>query len=91
VEAEIEEVTFKELLEDREPGKTAIALQVSGLPESLTTLSRFVKDADRTMAEEVPVTLRCGKAEFILPPASYTSLLSVNALASQPNANASGH
>ena len=64
--------------------------QLGGLPESLTTLSRFITDADRGMAEERPVAVRSGKAEFILPPASYTTLLGSKVIAAQPRTGASG-
>lgn len=64
--------------------------QLGGLPESLTTLRRFITDADRGMAEERPVAVRSGKAEFILPPASYTTLLGSKVTAAQPRTGASG-
>jgi hypothetical protein len=48
---------------------------LAGLPESVTVLRRFITDANRGMEETGRVEARSGKAEFVLPPASFTTLL----------------
>jgi hypothetical protein len=46
-----------------------------GLPETLWALRRFTTDAKRGMEEGSPVVVRSGKAEFLLPSESYTTLM----------------
>ena len=46
-----------------------------GLPESVSALRCFVTDATRGMEESGRVEVRRGKAEFVLSPASYATLL----------------
>ena len=48
---------------------------LAGLLESLTTWSRFITDANRGMEEHGRVEARSGTGEFVLPPASFTTLL----------------
>lgn len=48
---------------------------LTGLPKSVTKLRRRVTDSTRGMEEAAPVEVRGGKAEFVLPLASYTTLL----------------
>ncbi|HRZ58680.1 MAG TPA: hypothetical protein P5525_24840 [Candidatus Paceibacterota bacterium] len=49
---------------------------LTGLPESVTAWRRFVTDAHRGMEEHGRVEVRSGTADFVLPPASFTTLLS---------------
>lgn len=46
-----------------------------GLPESVSALRCFVTDATRGMEKSGRVEVRSGKAEFVLSPASYATLL----------------
>lgn len=46
-----------------------------GLPERVSAPRRLVTDATREMEESGRVEVRSGKAEFVLSPASYTTLL----------------
>ncbi len=48
---------------------------LGGLPESVGALRCFVTDATRGMEESGRVEVRGGKAEFVLAPASYATLL----------------
>lgn len=48
---------------------------LTGLPASVTAWRRFITDATRGMEEQGRVQARSGKAEFTLPPASFTTLL----------------
>lgn len=48
---------------------------LAGLPGSLTSLGRFTTDAHRGMAEGDPVGVHQGKADLVLAPASYTTLV----------------
>ncbi|HOW65468.1 MAG TPA: hypothetical protein PK256_09295 [Verrucomicrobiota bacterium] len=52
------------------------AAMLSGLPKSVPVLHRFVTDANRGMQKEGRIGVQTGKDEFILPAASYTTLLS---------------
>jgi len=49
---------------------------LTGLPESVTVWRRFITDAHRGMEEHGRVEARSGTAEFVLPPAGFTTLLS---------------
>lgn len=51
---------------------------LTGLPESVIASRRLVTDADHGMEENARVSVQAGKAEFALPPASYTTLLNTN-------------
>jgi len=48
---------------------------LTGLPESMTAWRRFITDAQRGMEELGHVEARSGTTEFVLPPASFTTLL----------------
>jgi hypothetical protein len=48
---------------------------LTGLPESVTAWRRFITDAHRGMEEHGRVEARSGTTEFVLPPASFTTLL----------------
>ena len=48
---------------------------LAGLLESVTAWRRFITDAQRGMEELGLVEARSGTAEFVLPPASFTTLL----------------
>lgn len=48
--------------------------RLTGVPEGVTKLLRWVTDADRGRAEEAPLDVRHGTVEWVLPPASYTTL-----------------
>jgi hypothetical protein len=49
--------------------------QLAGLPAGLTRCRRILTDAERGRADDGFVEVRQGKAEWMLPPASYTTLL----------------
>jgi hypothetical protein len=48
---------------------------LTGLPASVTAWRRFITDAQRGMQELEHVEARSGTTEFVLPPASFTTLL----------------
>ena len=48
---------------------------LTGLPESVTAWRRFITNAHRGMEEHGRVEARSGTGEFVLPPASFTTLL----------------
>ncbi|MCC6233287.1 MAG: hypothetical protein IT580_11630, partial [Verrucomicrobiales bacterium] len=48
---------------------------LTGLPASVTAWRRFITDATRGMEEQGSAEARSGTAEFVLPPASFTTLL----------------
>jgi hypothetical protein len=48
---------------------------LTGLPASVTSWRRFITDAQRGMEEHGLVEVRKGTAGFVLPPASFTTLL----------------
>ncbi len=48
---------------------------LAGLPDSVTAWRCFITDADQGMEEHARVEARSGTAEFVLPPASFTTLL----------------
>jgi hypothetical protein len=52
--------------------------QLTGLPASLPGLRRWITDAARGMAESGHAKVQNGNAEFVLPAASYTTLLGTN-------------
>lgn len=49
--------------------------QLSGLPAGLTRCRRVLTDAERGRVDDGDVEVREGKAEWVLPAASYTTLL----------------
>jgi hypothetical protein len=51
---------------------------LTGLPRSVSSLRRWVTDAQQGMEPGAPVHARDGQAEFQLPPASFTTLISVS-------------
>jgi len=48
---------------------------LTGLPAPVKAWRRFITDAQRGMEEHGLVEARSGTAEFVLPPASFTTLL----------------
>jgi hypothetical protein len=54
---------------------------LTGLPASVSTLRRFTTDATRGMEEGEDISVRNGRAEFTLLPASYTTLLNASSAA----------
>ena len=48
---------------------------LTGLPEPVTRWRRFITDAQRGMEQLEHVEARSGTTEFVLPPASFTTLL----------------